>query len=95
MPCSARTSPRSLQRLRVVAQTPAAPIPPLVGAAAMAPGDASRLRAVLVDADREPALAAARAALSLDRFSPVAPELYDQLAADARRADAMGYPRIA
>jgi len=87
--------PALAAQLRVIAQTPAVPIPPLVGAPAMAPEDASRLRAVLVDADREPGLAAARAALSLDRFSAVAPELYDRLAADARRADAMGYPRIA
>jgi hypothetical protein len=46
--------PALAARLRVIAQTPAVPIPPLVGAPAMAPGDASRLRAVLVDATGSP-----------------------------------------
>jgi ABC-type phosphate/phosphonate transport system substrate-binding protein len=82
-------------RLKVIAQTPAAPIPPLVGASQMSPADTSRLRAALADAGREPRLASARKTLALDRFAAITPEAYDRLAADARRADAMGYPRIA
>jgi hypothetical protein len=65
-----------------------------VGAAAMNAADASRLRAALIEAGREPGLAAARASLALDRFATVEPDAYDRLAADARRADAMGYPHI-
>ena len=87
--------PALAARLKVIAQTPAAPIPPLVGASVMNVADASRLRAALSEAGREPHLAAARETLALDRFAPDTPEAYDRLAADARRADAMGYPRIA
>ena len=44
----AGTSPRSRPQLRVIARTPATPIPPLVGAPGMNPPDAARVRDALL-----------------------------------------------
>jgi len=82
-------------RLRVIAQTPATPIPPLVGAARLDAGAARRLRSALLESGAAPALAATRASLLLDSFAVVDADDYARLAADARAADALGYPRIA
>jgi len=81
-------------RLRVIARTPATPIPPLVGAAGLDPAVAIRLRAALLEVAAAPALAAARESLLLDRFVAVDADAYDRLAADARAADALGYREI-
>jgi ABC-type phosphate/phosphonate transport system substrate-binding protein len=82
-------------RLRVVARTSATPIPPLVGAPAMSAQDARRLRAALLCVGHAPELAQARATLLLSGFAAVTPKSYGSLATDAKRADEMGYPRIA
>ena len=82
-------------RLRVVGRTPATPIPPLVGAPAMPAADSRRLRAALLAVRNAPELAPVRAALLLSAFASVTRESYQVLADDARRADDMGYPRIA
>jgi ABC-type phosphate/phosphonate transport system substrate-binding protein len=87
--------PALAARLRVIAQTPAMPIPPLVGAAAIDGAVASRLRSALLEVGTTPALAATRTALLLDGFAAVGTDDYDRLAADAKTADALGYPRIA
>jgi hypothetical protein len=57
--------------------------------------DALQLREALLAVGAAPELASAREMLLLEGFAAVAPEAYDALAADARRADALGYPRIA
>lgn len=90
-----RHEPALAARLRVIARTPATPIPPLVGAPALDAGDAQRLRDALYAVEGAPELAAARESLLLSGFAAVAASAYDALAADARRADAQGYPRIA
>ena len=89
------TSPPLGARLRVIAQTPATPIPPLVGAARLDAGAARRLRSALLESGAAPALAATRASLLLDSFAVVDADDYARLVADARAADALGYPRIA
>jgi ABC-type phosphate/phosphonate transport system substrate-binding protein len=82
-------------QLRVVGRTPATPIPPLVGAPGMPAADARRLRAALLAVRNARELAPVRAALLLSGFAAVTRTSYQLLAADARRADEMGYPRIA
>jgi len=82
-------------RLRVIARTPATSIPPLVGAPGMNPLDAARVRDALLAVGDAEELAAARQSLLLAGFAAVAPSNYDKLVADARHADALGYPRIA
>ena len=82
-------------RLRVIARTPATPIPPLVGAPSLDAGVASRLRAALLEVGAASALAAARSALLLDGFAAVDADAYDRLVADAATADAQGYPALA
>ena len=90
-----RHEPALAARLRVIARSPATPIPPLVGAHGMDATDAGRLREALVAVGAAPELASARETLLLSGFAAVAEDVYDALVADARRADALGYPRIA
>ena len=90
-----RHEPALTARLRVIARSPATPIPPLVGAHGMDATDARRLREALVAVGAAPELASARETLLLSGFAAVAEDVYDALVADARRADALGYPRIA
>jgi ABC-type phosphate/phosphonate transport system substrate-binding protein len=87
--------PALARKLRVIARTPATPIPPLVGASGMDPRDAARVRAALLLVGDATELASARESLLLAGFATVAPSTYDKLVADARHADALGYPRIA
>ena len=89
-----RHEPALATRLRVIARTPATPIPPLVGAPAMDPTDAGKVREALLGVAAAPELAAARVTLLLSGFTAVTADAYDALVADARRADALGYPRI-
>jgi ABC-type phosphate/phosphonate transport system substrate-binding protein len=90
-----RHEPALAAKLRVIARTPATPIPPLVGAPGMNPSQAHGVRDALLAVGAADELASARESLLLSGFALVAPEAYDALAADARRADALGYTRIA
>ena len=90
-----RHDPALARRLRVIARTPATPVSPLVGAPAMDAGEAQRLRDALFAVGHASELASTREALLLSGFSAVTASAYDALVADARRADAHGYPRIA
>jgi len=90
-----RHEPALAAKLRVIARTPATPIPPLVGAPGMNPTQARRVRDALLAVGAADEIASARESLLLSGFASVAPEAYDALAADARRADALGYPRVA
>jgi ABC-type phosphate/phosphonate transport system substrate-binding protein len=90
-----RHEPALAAKLRVIARTPATPLPPLVGAPGMNPTQARRVRDALLAVGAADEIASARESLLLSGFASVAPEAYDALAADARRADALGYPRVA
>jgi ABC-type phosphate/phosphonate transport system substrate-binding protein len=89
-----RHEPALAAKLRVIARTPVTPVPPLVGAPGMDPSVAARVRDALLAVGSAHEIAIARESLLLSGFAPVAPEAYDALVADARRADALGYPRI-
>jgi len=67
-------------KVRTIASTPAAPIPPFVATGMVAKADLARLRGALDAASTAPELAAQRAALLLDRFSVPAESDYDALA---------------
>ena len=84
--------PDLIAPLKVVAITPRTPIPPLVGAATLAPLDATRLRDALASVEPAPDLVAVREALLLRGFAPVTAATYDALRAAAAAADAAGYP---
>jgi ABC-type phosphate/phosphonate transport system substrate-binding protein len=87
--------PSLAARLRVIARTPATPIPPLVGAPTMNPLCAQRVREALFTVAQAPELASTLESLLLTGFVPMAPDAYDALVAQARHADALGYPHIA
>jgi len=87
--------PALAAQLRVIASTEPTPIPPLVGAPEMPAGDATRLRDALLAVGQAPELAPVRATLRLSGFAAVTPDSYRTLADDARRADALGYSRVA
>jgi ABC-type phosphate/phosphonate transport system substrate-binding protein len=61
--------PATAQKVRVIATTPAAPIPPLVATAPLKAEEFARVRAALLEAGAAPALASERALLLLDRFA--------------------------
>lgn len=87
--------PELAAKLRVVARTPATPIPPLVGAPDMSPDDAQHVREALFAIEDADELAATRQSLLLSGFVEVQAKDYDVLVGNARRADALGYTRIA
>jgi ABC-type phosphate/phosphonate transport system substrate-binding protein len=89
-----RHEPALAAKLRVIARTPGTPIPPLVGASGLNASVTARIRNALLAVGSAHDIASARESLLLSGFAPVAPEAYDALVADARRADALGYPRI-
>jgi ABC-type phosphate/phosphonate transport system substrate-binding protein len=89
-----RHEPALAAKLRVIARTPGTPIPPLVGAPGLNASVTARIRDALLAVGSAHDIASARESLLLSGFAPVAPEAYDALVADARRADALGYPRI-
>jgi ABC-type phosphate/phosphonate transport system substrate-binding protein len=82
-----RHEPALAGRVRVVASTNSAPIPPLVATAFLDAGTIERLRAGLSAA--APQL---HAELLLSGFAAARPEEYDGLEALARAAEAAGYP---
>jgi ABC-type phosphate/phosphonate transport system substrate-binding protein len=87
--------PALAAQIRVVATTEAAPIPALVASSTISDRDAQWLTDALLAVADAVELAPIRAALLLRRFAPVDASVYESLRADARDADAAGYPRIA
>ena len=87
--------PALAERLRTIAKTAPTPIPALVAAPGIAPGDALRLRTALLAVGRAPELAQVRTTLLLEGFVSVPVERYGELIARAGTADALGYPRLA
>ena len=92
-----RHEPALAARLRVIARTPATPIPPLVGAPWHGRhGRAARCgRRSLAVGSRARARDARANRCCCPDSPPSRADAYDALVADARRADALGYPRIA
>ncbi len=90
-----RHAPELAAKLRVITSTPPTPIPPLVGAAAMAPSAARRMTDALLAVGNAPELEAVRCELLLQGFTTIATPDYRRLIENARAADAQGYPRIA
>jgi len=84
--------PDLIAPLNVIAATMRTPIPPLVGAASLAPHDATRLRDALALVESAPDLAETRQALLLHGFAPVKAATYGGLRSTAAAADAAGYP---
>ena len=80
------------ERVRVLATTSAAPIPPLVATAPLAAGELERLRAALLEAGTVDSLAAQRGALLLAGFA--VPHSADYDAFDGILACAAQYPGI-
>ena len=71
--------PDFASKIRVVASTREAPIPPLVATAPLAPDELSRLRGALLEAGGAPELAAERATLLLSGFAVPRESDYDAL----------------
>jgi ABC-type phosphate/phosphonate transport system substrate-binding protein len=88
----AHGDPEFAAQVRAVATTRAAPMPPFVATASLAPGELERLRAALTAAGGEAGLAAQREVLLLVGFAVPEPADYDALGAplDASRR----YPQV-
>jgi ABC-type phosphate/phosphonate transport system substrate-binding protein len=87
-----RNDPSFAGKVRVIASTAAAPIPPLVATAPIAEGDLGRLREALGGAGDAAELAAAREVLLLDRFAMSRAadyRVFDEILAAAQR-----FPKI-
>jgi ABC-type phosphate/phosphonate transport system substrate-binding protein len=64
-----KNEPQTAARVKVIAVTDAAPIPPLVATAALKDDEMERIRAALLEAGEAPELAAERDVLLLKRFA--------------------------
>jgi ABC-type phosphate/phosphonate transport system substrate-binding protein len=84
--------PAFAARVRVIASTPAAPIPPLIATAPLEAAELERLRAGFLRVGAEPALAAQRATLLLAGFA--VPRAADYDVFGTILADASRYPGL-
>jgi ABC-type phosphate/phosphonate transport system substrate-binding protein len=87
--------PGTATRLRVVASTPATPIPCFAAAAATPEAIRERLAEAFVEAGKARDLHATRRGLLLAGFERVDARAYDALTKQARETDALGYTRLA
>lgn len=87
-----KVRPVALAGLRVLDWTPLSPGLPLVTALASSDAECCILRAALDDLLLDPALAAARDALLIERFATVGEDAYEAVAELQRAAVALGYP---
>lgn len=90
-----RYTPAELAGTRIIATTPAAPFPPLVGAHDLPPDVAVRLRNSLLRAHEQPALQPLLDTMMIHHFAAVSDSYYEPLLAQERAALAAGYPRPA
>ena len=90
----ARHRPELVAKLRVVASTDCAPMPPLVASPALGAASIARLKAALAAAHERPWFAGLAADLLIERFAPVAQEDFAPALAWDRQAKADGYPTI-
>jgi len=79
-------------RLRTIATTAAAPIPPLIAAPSCDDAVVARLRDALVESGRRPELAKLRDTLLLKGFAAVEPRAYSVTIERERAAVTAGYP---
>ncbi|CAG9182850.1 hypothetical protein LMG23992_04842 [Cupriavidus laharis] len=84
-------APERVAQLRTLAQTPAAPIPPLVASAQIGAEACARIREALLAMDHDPLGADLMAQLGLACFAAVQPQDYAGLAALARESDEAGF----
>jgi ABC-type phosphate/phosphonate transport system substrate-binding protein len=84
--------PALMDRLRVVATTVAAPIPPLVAAPGCDDATIARLRDALLESGRRPELAKLRDTLLLQGFAAVKPDMYRITLDREHAAVDAGYP---
>jgi len=89
-----RHDPAIARKLRTIASTPMAPIPPLVCAAATPRVQYEQLVAALSRVATERTLADLRTELLLQGFAPASGDDYVLLAQQAQDTDALGYPRL-
>ena len=87
--------PASAGRVRVVATSEPAPIPPMVTSLAADDADRQRLVEALLAVGTAPEMAATRDALLLRRFETVSPGVFDELIGRQRAAEDAGYGKIA
>lgn len=92
---TARFEPEAVERLKIVAETPASPTLPFVTAAATPEPIVAALRTALAATLADPALADVRAVLALTGIAPVRPDTFDLLPAMAEAAARLGYPELA
>lgn len=83
--------PKLATRLRTLAQTPAAPIPPLVASAGADAEQCDRIRSALLALHRDNHGAALLATLGLVRFDAVQPGDFAGLVSLARESDRVGF----
>ena len=86
--------PASAGRVRVVATTEAAPIPPKVTSIDADDPACGRLTEALLAFGTAPEMEATRKALLLSRFERMAPEIFTELVERERAAERAGYPKI-
>ncbi len=84
-------APGDIAGTRIIATTPAAPMPPLVAGHDADPEVVARLRAALIEAHTAPELAGALAVIKIARFESVAPDYYETTLEQAAAAVAAGY----
>lgn len=87
--------PGLASRLRVVATTPAKPIPPLIAAPGIAAATTERIADALIAVGKSVELDAIRTTLQLEGFARVTADDYRVLRTDAQQADSLGYRRLA
>ncbi len=87
--------PESAGRVRVVATTEPAPIPPMVTSLGADDPGRQRLVEALLAFGTAPGMAATREALLLRRFETVSPEAFDELIGRQHAAEDAGYAKIA
>jgi ABC-type phosphate/phosphonate transport system substrate-binding protein len=87
--------PELARRLRVIATTPATPIPPLVAAPGIAAATAERIADALIAVGKSIALDTIRSTLALEGFARVSANDYRVLRTRAEQADSLGYKRLA
>ncbi len=84
-------APDDIAGTRIIATTPAAPVPPLVAGHDIDAGLASLLRTALLAAHEAPELIEVLSVMRISRFVPVAPEYYSSTLEQAAAAVASGF----
>jgi ABC-type phosphate/phosphonate transport system substrate-binding protein len=87
--------PELASRLRVIAATPATPIPPLVAAPDITSATAKRIADALIAVGENVALEPIRSTLALEGFARLSADDYRVLRTRAQQADSLGYKRLA